>query len=43
MNSALGAILIGIAIMVQAAKKVIEEKLPEDHPVRTKHLAFCFK
>ena len=43
LNSALGALLIGLAIMVQAAKKVMEEKLPEDHPVRTKYLAFCFK
>jgi len=43
LNSILGATLISLAIMAQATKKILEEKLPADHDLRQKHLAFCFR
>ena len=43
LNSALGAFLIGLAIIIQAAKKIVEEKFADDHPIRAKYLAFCYK
>ena len=37
-----GACLISLTLFVSGIKKVIEEKLPQDHPLKTKYLRIFF-